>query len=57
MKTWPPVIHNLVDEIIAVAKARGLHGRVRLQKNEAGDYEIVLVIPKEETVMTRAARK
>lgn len=54
---WPPVIHMLAREVVEVAKARGLHGRVTIRQTAAGDYVVALVIPAAETVPVRPSTK
>jgi hypothetical protein len=51
--SWPPVVGTLAREIIRAAQGIGLHGRLRVHETRE-TYEIVIVIARGETVMTRA---
>lgn len=48
-----PLINTLAREVVAVARANGVHGRLRIQETKDG-YAIVMLIPASETVMAHA---
>ena len=52
--SWPPVVSMLARELIRAAQSMGLHGRLRVRETRES-YELVIVIARGETVMTRAS--